>query len=163
MDAEIEAMQKVAAALDALDPPARRRVLDWVTSRLGLTEVERSESGARAPTAGESGDFADLFHTADPQSHAERALVGAYWLSRQSPDPFASQTLNSLLKDLGFQVPNITAALTQNMSERPALVVQTKKGGSTRQARKLYKITDAGVRRIRSMIDSGLGDANGRN
>lgn len=168
MDTELDAMQKLATALSDLDPEARQRVLDWVAAKFGLSvgnARKSTESSVRANEASDPTDFvdfADLFYAAGPQSHAERSLVAAYRLA-SAGDAFPSQAINSLLKDLGFQIPNITDALSQNMREKPALVVQIKKSGSTRQARKLYKITDAGIRRVKTMIQSNFstGESDG--
>lgn len=163
MDPELEAMQRALAAIENLDPAGRMRVAEWLAGKVGVPVKSPVVDKSLEPAQDSFADFADFFHATDPQSNAERALVGAYWLTTQSAEPFGSQALNSLLKDLGFQVSNITGALTQNMAEKPALVVQTKKGGSTRQARKLYKITDAGNRRVRTMLERATnnGDANG--
>lgn len=164
-DAEIDAMQKVSEALSDLSPEVTSRVLRWAVARYEVTlptAERRGTINVKVPTEPSFGDFADLFHAAEPKSHAERALLAAYWLSGSSGEVFQSQAVNSLLKDLGFQVANITDALSQNMKERPALVVQVKKSGSTQQARKLYKITDAGIRRIKSMTSTAInGDVNG--
>jgi hypothetical protein len=165
---ELEAMKAVADVLEPLDPPARNRVLHWANAKYAVPS-ELRQGGASAPAdvpavpAAEFSEFADLFYAVEPQSIAERALVAAYWLAGPAGEPFQSQALNGLLKDLGYQAANITDALSQNMRERPALIVQIKKSGSTRQARKSYKITDAGMRKVRSMIqDRGPnGDGNG--
>ena len=156
---ELEAMKKVSDALEDLDEGARVRVLSWAVSKYSVVVAANAVGKAPPHSADESqhGDFADLFHAALPQSHAERALVAAFWIAQESGEPFQSQSLNALLKDLGYQVANITDALSQNMRERPALVVQTKKSGSTRQARKTYKITDAGMRRVKSMMQERNG------
>jgi hypothetical protein len=42
-------------------------------------------------------------------------------------------------------VPNITRAIESNLRARPALMVQKKKMGTTRQARKQYALTQEGV------------------
>ena len=55
-----------------------------------------------------------------------------------------------MLKDLGHRASNITDALSSAMKEKPALIIQVKKSGSARQARKLYKLTDAGVKWVAS-------------
>jgi DNA-binding HxlR family transcriptional regulator len=79
--------------------------------------------------------------------------VGAYWVSIvEGQTTFASQAINALLKDLGYQVGNITDAITQCMREKPAWIIQTRKSGSTKQSRKEYKLTEAGRRRVIAML-----------
>jgi hypothetical protein len=47
---------------------------------------------------------------------------------------------------------NITAALDDLKEVQPQLVLQLKKSGKSRQARKTYKISVAGVQRDKEMI-----------
>ena len=56
------------------------------------------------------------------------------------------------MKDLGHGVGNITDALTALKEERPALILQLKKSGTSKQARKTYKLTQEGIRRVQGMM-----------
>ena len=79
--------------------------------------------------------------------------MASYWAQVcENQSSFAAQTLNTQLKDLGYGVGNITEAFTALKSERPALVLQLKKSGTSRQARKTYKLTQEGVRRVQTML-----------
>lgn len=81
-----------------------------------------------------------------PETMAERALLGAYVLSKGRPDrTVTSQAINAELKRNGLPVPNITRAIESNLRSRPPLMTQKKKMGTTRQARKQYAITQEGV------------------
>lgn len=154
-DPEIDAMQKVSGALSGLEESARARVLQWAAAKFNIAGNQQPQGvsqKAEDARGEEFRDFADLFYAADPQTHAEKALVAAFWLTANAGESFPSQAINSLLKDLGFQLANITDALSQNMKEKPALVVQVRKSGNTKQARKLYKVTDAGTKRVNLMI-----------
>jgi hypothetical protein len=51
-------------------------------------------------------------------------------------------------------VSNITEALDTLKNQKPALVLQLKKSGTTVQARKTYKVTNEGARRIRQLMRS---------
>src|SRR4051794_30455264 len=112
MDPELNAMQLVSEALEPLDEAARRRVLAWVASRLGLANQSADATtviGSSIELESRDGftEFADLFYAANPDGHAERALVASYWLSLKNPgQAFQGQDANTLLKDLGFQVAN---------------------------------------------------------
>jgi hypothetical protein len=159
MDPELQAMQKIADALTELSDEARRRVIHWAAARYevstGITIKEAASPDSTSNNAERSpfADFADLFYAADPNDNSQKALVASYWLSLQNAgEAFPSQSVNSLLKNLGFQIPNITDALSQTMREKPALIIQTRKSGNSKQGRKLYKITDAGLRRVKSMM-----------
>jgi hypothetical protein len=162
MQQELDAMAKIAALLEGLEPPARARVLGWVIAAMDVRAI--SNGGPSLPkvaTKGTSSEapqrfatFAELFHAVGPSTEKEKALVAAYWIQQSSGvDQFASQQVNSELKHIGYGVTNITDALTQLIEDRPNLVIQLTKSGSTKQARKTYKVTDAGLRRINEMLE----------
>jgi hypothetical protein len=57
-------------------------------------------------------------------------------------------------------VANVTRACSVLIQQRPALMLQVKKSGSTKQARKQYRLTAAGLQRAREMLgghDAGRG------
>jgi hypothetical protein len=88
-----------------------------------------------------------------PETMAERALLGAYVLARGRPDrTVTSQAINAELKRNGLPVPNITRAIESNLRARPPLMVQKKKMGTTRQARKQYALTQEGVDLVESKL-----------
>ncbi len=139
-------MRMVAAALQNLrDDHARYRVLRWALEHF-------------PPPAGPVGTrkfetLADLFAAADPQRESEKALVSAYWFQRQSPSgSFTAQEVNKGLKDLGHRVVNITGALGDLTEVSPRLVTPLEKSGKTRQARKTYRVTPAGMEAVESLL-----------
>jgi DNA-binding PadR family transcriptional regulator len=62
--------------------------------------------------------------------------------------------INSELKHLGHGLKNVTDALNALIDHRPQLVVQLRKSGKTKQARKRYKLTAEGARKVRQMVSS---------
>jgi hypothetical protein len=97
-----------------------------------------------------------------PETMAERALLGAYVLSRGRPDrTVTSQAINAELKRNGLPVPNITRAIESNLRSRPPLMTQKKKMGTTRQARKQYAITQEGVDHVLARLGPAGQDAAG--
>lgn len=161
-DDELEAMKKIKAALEPLEDAARQRALHWAFSRYrgGTSAVvmpaRLTEPSLEVhPNNSQFADFAELFDAANPSTEKDKALVAAYWIQVcQSVASFPSQTINAELKDLGHGVGNITEALTQLKNERPALILQLKKSGTSRQARKTYKLTIEGVKRVQTMIQN---------
>lgn len=145
-DVELDAMQKAAAALAPLDVPARARAIAWLIDRFGGAPVSRP--GSNAPShpgrSEEFEDFADLYHAVAPATDKERAVAAAYWLKLGGVPQFQSAEINLMLKNLGHGVGNITDALGAAIKEKPSLIIQIKKSGNSRQARKIYKVTDAG-------------------
>lgn len=168
-DLEFAAMQGVYAALAPLDPDARARVLDYISSRLGVAKKaaillhdEVDADGEEEVTKGEESavqnqsfsTFAELSDAAQPKNGPEKALVAGYWLQVcQGSESFDGFSANKELKNLGEGVGNITTAIDGLKSQKPALVLQLKKSGKSKQARKTYKVTVAGIKAVEGMIN----------
>jgi hypothetical protein len=168
-DAEFSAIQAVYAALAPLDELAQSRVLTYISDRLRITtkttlsgkdsdvtEAEKDEvPEVRVPAgAPRYGSFAELYDAAQPSSESDKALVGGYWLQVcQGAEGFDGFSANRELKHLGHGVGNITVAINRLKSQRPTLALQVRKSGKTRQARKTYKVTDAGIKAVEAMIN----------
>jgi hypothetical protein len=169
-DPEITAMGTVADALADLDDAARARVLKWAAARYEV-KIKLAEPAARPEDADDGaggGDgsaddsdaefehFAECFDAASPTSNEDKALVAAYWIQvLEGNDQWSSSALNSQLKNLGHSIPNITMALGGNMKKQPKRVIQLKKSGSSRQARKTYKLTTEGIKVVKGMLSPG--------
>jgi hypothetical protein len=162
---ELHAMTAVAEALERLDAEATARVIRWAAERFGKASGARAGGVHEKPAnplldakdethgASEYEHLADLYGAASPETDSDRALVGGYWFQFVQGQPeFGAQTINSALKDLGHQVPNITNALGALKAQKPQLVVQLKKSGTSKQARKTYKLTTAGKAAVEAMI-----------
>jgi len=77
------------------------------------------------------------------------ALIGL--LGHDVDGPGLRKRLAALKKN-GLPVPNITRAIESNLRSRPPLMVQKKKMGTTRQARKQYALTQEGVDFVESKL-----------
>jgi hypothetical protein len=109
----------------------------------------RGSTNARRAGTG----ISSLIERWKPETMAERALLGAYVLARGRPErTVTSQAINAELKKNGLPVPNITRAIESNLRSRPPLMVQKKKMGTTRQARKQYALTQEGVDLVESKL-----------
>lgn len=169
LDPEFAAMQAIFAALDPLEDEARSRVLAYIASRLEIDfraktkatgepetadDAQAEEASSEAVGAPKFATFAQLFDAADPKSNSDKALVAAYWFQVcQGQESFNSQEINKELKHLGHGVANITSAIDTLKAQKPALMLQTKKSGTSQQARKLYMVTAAGIKVVEGMID----------
>ena len=167
-DSEIDAMASVATALSGLEDDARGRVLRWAAERFGVSVSfgNRPDKMVGSDGAAETEDdttvkpppvtydhFAELFARADPTSDADKALVAAYWLQViQGDDKWQAGALQKELKNLGHAVGNITRALSSNMQEKPQRIIQLQKAGSTKQARKTYKVTHEGLTYVQNRL-----------
>jgi hypothetical protein len=166
---ELEAISAIGAALDSLDANGRQRALNFIANRYALSvggqsrEAQRTGRTPSTATAVSEGDEAEppsdfedigaLYEAAGPSSNPERALVAAYWFQViEGQQDFGSQQLNNALKNLGHGIEDITNALERLKGRKPSLIRQLQKSGSSRQARKTYKITDAGINAVRDMF-----------
>jgi hypothetical protein len=153
-------MGAIAHALADLSDEQRRNVLLYINARYGGQAALRlSATGtvtAAEPDSGQHKSLGDFFDAVNPQTEADRVLAVSYWLQVvEGAADFESFPVNKNLKNLGHAVSNITRALDTLMDQTPRLVLQTSKTGSSKQARKKYKVTREGIKRIQSMIAQG--------
>ena len=161
LSGELNVMRDIESALADLDPQVQQRVIRWAADRFDVRfEQPISVSSALQPPVGirrETGEFdtvAEFFDGASPQNHADRALVVGYWIQVvNAKGEFNSAEVNAELKNLGYPIPNITNALSSLQRKHPALVVQMGKSGKTRQARKSFKVTEAGKKAVEQWLD----------
>jgi predicted transcriptional regulator len=97
--------------------------------------------------------FANLLRRWHPERASEKALLGAYFLARvENISPITSQAINSVLKQNELSVSNITRAIETNLHATPPLIEQVRKLGTTRQARKEYRLTPEGARLVEQRL-----------
>ena len=169
---EFSAMKTVYDVLEPLEVEARNRVLTYITSLLGIAAkapvnrvapssnlAPEKESGQPAPeeqakNVSSFANFAELYAATSPKTNGEKALVVGYWLQVcNNTENFTAAAANKDLTHLGHKVTNITDAIDKMKSQKPALILQLKKSGNSRQARKLYKISVEGQKRVEAMIN----------
>ncbi len=168
-DDELTAIQTVLKTLKPLEPDSRQRLIEYVTARFEISTVREGRTDL-APGKVEDNEnspavekkttpqvsfetFAELFDAAQPHDNGQKALVAGYWVQEcDGADTFSGFSINKALRDLGYGIPNITNAFDSLKRQTPALVVQLKKSGKSRQARKAYKITKAGIKAVETMI-----------
>ena len=163
---EFEAIQEVYRALEPLGDEAQTRVLTYIAGLLGIDarvvtggtgapgedEAQGADSDEAAEQARVFDTFAELHDAANPQSNGEKALVAGYWLQVcQGAESFTAASAQKELTDLGHKIPNITSAIDRMKNQKPMLLLQLKKSGSSRQARKLYKVSQQGITRVQEM------------
>lgn len=163
MDQEIQAMSKIAEVLGVLDDDAKTRVLRWASDRYGITLTVHKKKGIDPKDSGDSStevdtdpaeheSLAELFADASPNTEAEKVLVAGYWHQKQGCEKLESAPINKDLKDLGHGIGSMNHAFGALMKEKPQLAIQLKKSGTSRQARKEYKITKAGLQKVEQML-----------
>ncbi|MGH7686392.1 MAG: hypothetical protein ACREN2_06215 [Candidatus Dormibacteria bacterium] len=156
-DPEIAAMAAISNTLAPLDSATRARVLAWAGSRFEVSPPlarGTSEPGTSGPREGTPySDVAELFEAASPVTNADKALVVSYWFQQTDGQrDIDAQRVNTQLKQLGHGIPNITSAYSELMGATPKLALQVRKTGSTKQARKRYRITGEGIKRVNELL-----------
>jgi hypothetical protein len=160
LDPETRAIGEIAAVVTALEEDQRSRVIRYIVDRFKIhgTPPAATRPQVEEPTPEDKDqrsfeDFATLFDACGPNTDSLRALVGAYWVQVcQGNQGFDGQSVNKELKHLGHGIGNITVALNPLIAQKPAYVLQLRKSGNTKQARKLYKVTEAGIKKVKAMI-----------
>lgn len=163
LDPELKAMSSVAAALEGLEPDVTARVLRWAGERYGVKMPSAGAAAEAAPgnggAADEYEDVAALMDASNPKYGSDRALVATYWFQVVKKEPnVTGQQINDELKNLGHGLSNVTDAFNTLMNRKPALAQQVQKSGRSQQARKRYRLTEAGIRRVRAMIAGQASD-----
>jgi hypothetical protein len=168
---EFKAFQQVHNALVELDEDAQARVLSSVSTLLGISAPVSAAAKPSATLAVEDDveldtggnvhapqnftEFAELYAATDPHSNSDKALVAGYWIQVcQGADNFSGQAINNELNHLGHKISNITNALSSLNEAKPQLVLQLRKSGKTQQARKTYKLSGEGIKRVKDMISA---------
>lgn len=160
LDKELEAMVALSKAMSLFgdeDRPAVQRILAWFNSKYGFATPKGSRPAGPTPINGllpSSPDVqpsfataADLYDAVRPEMEYEKAITIGYWLQVcNKQDNFTAHDVNGTLKHMGHGVGNITDAFNSAKDRKPALVMQTQKSGTSKQARKMYKLTTAGMR-----------------
>jgi hypothetical protein len=156
--AELEAMRSMYEILQKIEGghEAHVRVLGWLSESFGVqppsaAEKQRVEDKPDVTWS----TFADLYHGASPNSNQEKALAAGYWLqSCKGQDDFDASSVNKELHNLGHGLGNVTDAFNQLKGKKLAL--QVGKSGKSQQARKRYKLTQAGIKAVEEMIRTGM-------
>jgi hypothetical protein len=161
MSKELGAMVAIERALSDLNDDERARVLAWASARFNVSlklpkPAKQSGSSNEAADEGDSAaasTLAEFYDQASPTTEGEKVLVVGYWYQyRENAEELDSQTLNAQLKHLGHGVGNITRALEWPKSQKPALMVQKRKEGSTKQARQKFAVTNEGKKYVERML-----------
>lgn len=160
-DTEVRAIQQVTTALEPLNDEQRQNVLLYVNARYRTRNPSGPQRSAtfQATSANcpQYESIGELFDAANPQTEAERVLVVAYWIQVfEGIQEFEAYLVSKHLKNLGHPVSNITRALDSMIKASPRFILQTRKSGKSKQARKAYKVTREGIRRVEAMSKNSV-------
>ncbi len=157
-----ELLDEINRAIADYDPVLKEKARDIMLERAFGARVPARSSASGTNGRGRSGregsdqqggDLASLLSRWTPTSMSDKALLGAYSLTRgRGEATVTSQAINAELKRNGLAVSNITRAIEGNMRASQPLMVQEGKKGATKQARKQYRVTPAGTRAVEGKL-----------
>jgi hypothetical protein len=218
-DPEITAMSKVLEAFVGLQNDQRRRIIEWITSKFGLSGYDQQtavmpvvdrkavdtytypEPGpaaeplplprAEKPVVEEAGEEEEeplavetaasapdeegqedkkvdlqkglglkryrsietLFLSSNVKTVASKILLAAAYLQEKlSFEEISGFDINSRLKKMGYGVANISTAMNPLLRKKPPLIIQIKKAGDSKQARRKFRVTEEGLIAARSYL-----------
>lgn len=155
---EIKAMTDVNNALKKLDSASCERVLNWAANQYmpnlkfkSDTPTQSDNDNTENKSTPSYKDLHDFLDNVERSLKLDDALTVAYWYQVfQKQEDFTSQQINDQLKDIGNPIKNITDAFDSLVNQN--LVRQTEKSGSSKQARKKFRLTRIGIQKVESMI-----------
>jgi hypothetical protein len=155
VELETEAMRTISKALSELDDVTILRVLRWACERYGSENVTGNMvEHVQDQSADQEADLTigELFARIGPVTESDKVLAMAYVLKTlHGQDEVTAQAINRELAHLGHRIANITRAFDKLKATKPQLMIQTRKSGSSQQARKTFRLTEAGIHAARSM------------
>jgi hypothetical protein len=169
-DPELDAMTTTLGVIKELEPAAQERVVKWIISKLGInvsigqerkkpllqgkaTNDTEDENLEAEEGVGTYSSFAELCSAASVNTDAEKAVVAGYWFQIcKNQEVFTSQECNEALKHFGTPIKNVTRAFEYLKDAKPQLAMQMEKSGKSMQARKKFKLTHAGIQKVKGML-----------
>lgn len=156
-------LDEINAALSTYDPVMKEQARDilfrqafGVSPTIKKAAAESGEDTGRADTKTadeEKPQFNSFIERWTPTTQADWALLGAYYFQKiHGQENVTGFAVNKELKHHGYGVSNITDCFTANMQTDPARMLQTKKTGKSKQAKKLYVVTTSGIKYIEEKL-----------
>lgn len=129
-------------------------------AKTGIAHLRRTSNAIDVAKQSEDMDIdttlAEMMADATAMKNTERVLIVGYWFQIcNGATTFTGFEVNNELGQLGYRSSNITADMTRLMERKPQLVIQVQKSGKSKQARKTYKLTAAGMEEAKGLISSG--------
>lgn len=145
-DASATAKESAPAQVASVGGAASKAIVDKpILRKLGDNEHLRIEDFSTA---------AELFKVAKPKRAHEKALVVAAFLTvKGGIKELKSADIQKGLRQVDKGLQNITNVITRLQTNKPKLMVQTRKAGDTQQARKRFKVTQEGLDMVEAMLN----------
>jgi hypothetical protein len=165
MDKELNAMNTALSALSDLEQDAQKRVMSWLQERLKITAPESNPPMTpgnppvkNLPTASQTSiasfsSLAELLSQANTKTDLQRVLIAAaFEQEHKQKKELTGREINQELQHVGYRSTNVTRSIDSLKAKKPKLMIQTKKEGSSKQAKKKYRVTVEGIKAVQDMI-----------
>jgi hypothetical protein len=168
-DPKIEVLLSCYDALRNLEVEDQKYVIWQLANRLGPPKADQLTAKPNPPDkrilaeADETGDsstatdegFAEAFSKANPQTEDKKVLFTAWFLfGRKKPQDFKGLQITKRLQQTGHGVNSVSVCLGRLKQLKPSLVVQMGSTGNKKQSRKIYRLTEEGIRAAQQMQES---------
>lgn len=172
MDSELEALNKINEAIRELPEDAKVRVIAWLINKYSihsghspvltpkvLTNVDthNEQENIIEPDVMSITSYAtaaDLLAKCNPNKENEKILIVSAFLQAKNPTKdLTGYEVNHTLKNIGHKVNDFSHNIDSLMKRKPQLMIQTKKSGNTRQAKRNYRVTDEGMKEIERLVN----------
>jgi hypothetical protein len=156
-------LDEINAAVSSYDPVLKERARDLLLKQAfgtGVAQVQPSSQASGAPAPLETRvdatgavPFSALIEKWSPSTQADWALLGAYYFQKiMGEQNVTGFQVSTELKQHGYGVTNITDSFSANMEAEPARIL-TKKSGKSKQAKKSYRVTTAGIKYVEDRLN----------
>jgi hypothetical protein len=172
MDPELEALNKINEAIKDLQEDQKVRVVVWLINKYsihpgqpintpptpkGLAAVSNPDEAEVIEGETQSlisfSSAAELLAKCSPKTDSEKVLVVASYLQAKNGDKdLTGYEINHTLKNIGHGVSSIPTFIASLMEKKPQLMIQTRKSGNSKQARKNYRVTDEGMKEVERLL-----------
>ena len=155
-------------ALKSLDTADSKWVLSQLANRLGLTKTVEVSITPKAPVGRKSVDsekpedasaeeddgFAEAFSKVNPRTEDKKVLFAAWFLfGKKGPQDFKGLQVSKRLAQTGHRINSVSVCLGRLKALKPALVFQVRSTGNKKQSRKIYRLTDEGIKAAQQMME----------
>lgn len=129
---------------------------DRLPAKVKLTTAEEQLQTAMPETAvfDKYDTFEDLFFSSDARTITAKILLAAAYLQEKKKiKEFCSSDLNAMMKKIGQVVQNISASINVLLMKKPPLLIQAGKSDAKKHARRVYLVTEEGLRIARNYVN----------
>jgi len=145
-----------AAPVPIGEPGPAVEVVPEVVPEPTVTEGPPAEPAAKIPQKKDLIDYdtvLDLFAESNVKKVSSRILLmAAYLQERHNFKEITSYDINFRLKRIGHGIQNISSSINGILKRKPQLMIELKKEGASKQARRKFKVTHEGLKAARNLL-----------